>query len=68
MNNIVFSLFIIAIICILLFSSFLIITLAQQNKIDVGIFSSLSRDINKTIDGTQNNVFSNNPGNLQNNP
>jgi hypothetical protein len=68
MNNMIFTLFIIAIICILLFSSILVITLAQQNKIDVGVFSSLSRDINKTIDGIQNNVISNSTGNLQNNP
>lgn len=64
----IFTLFIIAIICILLFSSFLVITLAQENKIDVGIFSSLSRDINKTIDNIQNNVVSNNTGITQNNP
>jgi ABC-type uncharacterized transport system substrate-binding protein len=64
----IFTLFIIAIICILLFSSILVITLAQQNKIDVGVFSSLSRDINKTIDGIQNNVISNSTDNLQNNP
>jgi ABC-type uncharacterized transport system substrate-binding protein len=68
MNNMIFTLFIIAIICILLFSSILVITLAQQNKIDVGVFSSLSRDINKTIDGIQNNVISNSTDNLQNNP
>jgi hypothetical protein len=68
MNNIAFPLFVIAIICILLFSSFLVITLAQENKIDVGIFSSLSRDINKTIDNIQNNVVSNNTGITQNNP
>ena len=68
MINIVFSFFIIAAICILLLSSFLVITLAQQNQIDAGIFSSLSRDINKTIDGIQNNEFSNNTANFQNNP
>lgn len=68
MINIVFSFFIIATICVLLLSSFLVITLAQQNKIDIGIFSSLSRDINKTIDGIQNNEFSNNTANFQNKP
>lgn len=68
MINIVFSFFIIATICVLLISSLLVVTLAQQNKIDVGIFSSLSRDINKTIDGIQNNQFSNNTANFQNNP
>jgi hypothetical protein len=68
MINIVFCFFLIATICILLLSSFLVITLAQQNQSDVGIFSSLSRDINKTIDGIQNNEFSNNTVNFQNNP
>ncbi|MGN6622544.1 MAG: hypothetical protein ACTHKK_00190 [Candidatus Nitrosocosmicus sp.] len=68
MINIVFSFFIIATISILLLSSYLVITLAQQNKMDVGFFSSLSRDINKTIDGIQNNEFSNNTANFQNNP
>jgi hypothetical protein len=38
-------------------------TFAQSNIADNSLFSSLSRDLNSTIDGIQNNALTNNNNN-----
>jgi hypothetical protein len=41
------------------------LTFAQDGTADNSLFSSLSRDLNSTIDGIQNNELTNNNNNTQ---